>query len=331
MKLRKTTQPLHQSEPSQSLQQSALTCSLLGTGAAFGSRVIPNRYFVDTLQLDTTEEWIEQKTGILERRHVNTETLTDLCIEAAQESLAQSKLDPASIDLIIVATSTSDYCMPSTACMVQRALGATHAVAFDLNAACAGFVHALEAASRWIAPSTQNALIIGADCGSQLTDQNDRLTAVFFGDAAGAAVLSSNGSGRILSSYLRSSGNDEALIAKSGEKLSMNGRQVWEFATRVLPETVRQLADRAKVSVDDIELIIPHQANLNILQTAAEELQISMDRVMVNLDRFGNTIAASIPVALDEALRDGRIHRGDLIALVGYGAGLTWGGQLWQI
>lgn len=215
--------------------------------------------------------------------------------------------------------------------MVQRALGATNAAAFDLNAACSGFVHALETASRWIAPAPQNALIIGADCGSQLTDPNDRLTAVFFGDAAGAAVLSSTGSGRILSSYLRSSGNDEALKAKVGGKLNMNGRQVWDFATRVLPETVRELAAQAEVSVDDIELIIPHQANLNILQSAAEELQISMDRVMVNLDRFGNTIAASIPLALDEALRDGRVRNGDLVALVGYGAGLTWGGQLWQI
>ena len=325
------TQLQQRSKPSQSLRLSALKCSLLGTGAAHASRVIPNRYFVDTLQLDTSEEWIEQKTGILERRHVDTETLTDLCIQSAHEALAQSKLDPASLDLIIVATSTSDNCMPSTACMVQRALGATNAAAFDLNAACSGFVHALETASRWIAPAPQNALIIGADCGSQLTDPNDRLTAVFFGDAAGAAVLSSTGSGRILSSYLRSSGNDEALKAKVGGKLNMNGRQVWDFATRVLPETVRELAAQAEVSVDDIELIIPHQANLNILQSAAEELQISMDRVMVNLDRFGNTIAASIPLALDEALRDGRVRNGDLVALVGYGAGLTWGGQLWQI
>lgn len=324
---------LLETKPSESRasQSPALTCSLLGTGGAYASRVVPNRYFVETLQLDTTEEWIEQKTGIRERRHVNTESHTDLCIQAAQEALVRSRLAPDALDLIIVATSTSDYCMPSTACMVQRALGASNAAAFDLNAACAGFVHALQVASRWIAPSPQNALIIGADCGSQLTDPNDRLTAVFFGDAAGAAVLSSTGSGRILSSYLRSAGDDHSLLARAGEKLSMNGRQVWDFATRVLPETVHQLTAQANVSIDDIELIIPHQANLNILRAAAAELEISMDRVMVNLDRFGNTIAASIPVALDEALRDGRIQRGDIVALVGYGAGLTWGGQLWQI
>ncbi len=331
MKALQTVHPQQEVQSEQRSKRRGLVCSLLGTGAAYPDRVLSNRYFVETLRLDTSESWIEEKTGIIERRHVEDESLTDLCIQAASEALEQAGLTGELIDLIIVATSTADNSMPSTACLVQRAIGASRASAFDLNAACSGFVHALEAASRWIAADAQNALVIGADLGSRLADQRDRLTAVFFGDAAGAAVLSSQGTGRILSSLLRSDGNDEALIAKTGGKLKMDGRQVWNFATRVLPETVRELASRAGVSVEEIELVIPHQANINIIAAAAEELNLSMDRMMVNLDRFGNTVAASIPMALDEAVRNGRLLKGDLVALVGYGAGLAWGGQLWEL
>ncbi len=306
--------------------------TILGTGSCVPERVIDNSYFARELKIDTTPEWIESRIGILERRWSVDESTTDLAVGAARSALLHAGVDASEIDLVVVATSTPDFTMPSTACLVQGKIGATHAMAFDVANACAGFVYAFDAATRYLnGDDIRNALVIGVDRGSQLVNPLDRTTTVFFGDGAGAAVISSTGRGRVLASSLHSNGTSEPLSVPVGGAMSMDGRAVWNFATEVLPRTVRTMCDTANVDVDEIRLLIPHQANRNIIATAAAELGLSPDRVAVNIDRFGNTLAASIPIALDEAFSTGRVSTGDKVALVGFGAGLAWGGVLLQL
>lgn len=309
-----------------------LRMSLLGHGIGLPSRAIDNAHFVETLKLDTTEHWIQSRTGIVERRHASSEQRTsDLAVIAAQQALDDAGVTADQLDVIIVATSTPDYTMPSTACLVQKRIGASRATALDVVNACAGFVYALDVAIRFLNTGMQRALVIGADLGSRLVDFEDRGTCIFFGDGAGAVLLGAGGSGRILGSYLRAEGNAEALHVPVGAAMTMDGRAVWNFATRVLPETVRELCRQANVPVDAVRLLVPHQANTNILAAAASELGLPLSRVAINIDRYGNTLAASIPIALDESLRQGLAQSGDLVALVGFGAGLAWGGVLWQL
>jgi 3-oxoacyl-[acyl-carrier-protein] synthase-3 len=312
-------------------RKSTLAVSVLGTGACVPSEVVPNEYF-ETLGIQTSAAWIAERTGIRERRRASeTETTTSLAARAAQTALARAGLSAKDIDLVVVATSTPDYTMPTTACLVQERIGAVRAAAFDISNACAGYVYALDIAARYVATGFQRALVIGADLGSRLVSYADRGTCIFFGDGAGAVVVGSGGSGRILATELGSSGDATPLSVPVGGAMTMDGRAIWNFATRVLPDTVRQLCRKAGVAVSDIKLLVPHQANKHILALAVDELGLPLSRVAINIDRYGNTLAASIPIALDEALAAGKAGPGDLVAMVGFGAGLAWGGILLEL
>jgi 3-oxoacyl-[acyl-carrier-protein] synthase-3 len=314
---------------------------IVGWGMAIPDTVLTN----DDLarMVDTSDEWIRQRTGIVER-HVagEKETTFTLSLEAAQAALEVANLSPAHLDLIIVATVTPDYAFPATACLLQNALGAEKAAAFDLSAGCSGFVYGLSVAANLLAVGTYDrALVIGAETLSRITDWTDRNTCVLFGDGAGAVVLQTNGApGGILSSVLGSdgSGGDLLILPAGGSALppsaetvasrkhaiQMRGRQVFRFATRIMPEASRQVLRQADVTVEDVDLFVPHQANDRILQAAARSLGVPEDRMFSNLSRHGNTSSASIPIALCEAIEQGLIERDDLIVCVGFGAGLTW-------
>ena len=307
-------------------------CCILGTGMALPPQVVKNETLIRDLQLDTTAEWISSRTGIQERRFLGAGSdLVALASEAALQAMESSRTAPDQIDLILVATSTNPNLMPSVASLVQAALFAENATAFDINVACSGFVHAFEVAYRWLQCSGGQALVIGVDQGSRLFSPADRSTAVFFGDAAGAMVLGADGPGQVLASELHSRGTAAPLHVPVNGHMTMDGKAIWDFATEVLPRTVRSLCATANVSVHDVQLLVPHQANLNIIKSSAEKLGIPMDRVAVNVDRLGNTVAASIPTALHSALSRQMARSGDLVAMVGFGAGLAWGGQLIQL
>jgi 3-oxoacyl-[acyl-carrier-protein] synthase-3 len=308
---------------------------------AVPERVLTN---VDLAELvDTSDEWIRQRTGIVERRIAGEgETTLSLALQAAQAALEVADLDPVSLDLIIVATMTPEYAFPSTACLVQDALGAEKAAAFDLSAGCSGFVYGLSLVADLIAAGTYSrALVIGAETFSRILDWTDRNTCVLFGDGAGAVVVEANGApGGVLSSVLGADGSGgELLILPGGGSahpatletveqglhlVRMEGRPVFRFATRIMPQAVRLVLEQADLTVDEVALFIPHQANDRILQTAAKRLGVSSERMFSNLDRYGNTSAASIPIALCEAIEQGAVNRDDLIVFVGFGAGLTW-------
>jgi 3-oxoacyl-[acyl-carrier-protein] synthase-3 len=314
---------------------------IIGWGMAIPDTVLTNDDLTGIV--DTSDEWIRQRTGIVER-HVagEKETTFTLSLEAAQAALEVANLSPARLDLIIVATVTPDYAFPATACLLQNALGAEKAAAFDLSAGCSGFVYGLSVAADLLAAGTYDqALVVGAETLSRITDWTDRNTCVLFGDGAGAVVLQTNGApGGILSSVLGAdgSGGDLLILPAGGSALpptaetvasrkhaiQMRGRQVFRFATRIMPEASRQVLRQADVTVEDVNLFVPHQANDRILQAAARSLGVSADRMFSNLARYGNTSSASIPMALCEAIEQGLIKRDDLIVCVGFGAGLTW-------
>jgi 3-oxoacyl-[acyl-carrier-protein] synthase-3 len=304
-------------------------------------RILTNEELAATV--DTSDEWIRQRTGIAER-HIASEgeTTFTLSLQAAQSALGTANLEPAVLELIIVATVTPDHAFPSTACLVQDALGAVNAAAFDLSAGCSGFVYGLSLASDLLrAGSYEYALVIGAETLSRIVDWSDRTTCVLFGDGAGAVVLQAcDVPGGVLASLLGADGSGgEMLILPAGGSarptsaetvaarqhfVRMQGQQVFRFATRIMPEAVEQVLKRAELAVDDVKLFVPHQANDRILQAAAKGLNISQDRIYSNLARHGNTSAASIPIALCEAIDENLIQRGDLVVCVGFGAGLTW-------
>lgn len=314
------------------LPTGTLCGSIAGTGAAVPKRVVTNDYFVSELGLDTSVEWIESKTGIRERRLADPALpLHVLAADAGRQALERAGADTGDVRLIVVATSSADYRMPSTAALVQAELGARRAAAFDLNAACAGFVYAFDVATRMLQSLGGQALIIGADRGSSLVNRLDRTTSVFFGDAAGAVLLDADGPGEILASMLAAQGTAAPLAVPANGVMHMDGKAIWNFATRVMPETIVSLCRSAGITPHELKLIVPHQANVNILRTAAEALEMPFDRWAVNIDRYGNTVAASVPFALDEALQSGRAHRGDHVLMIGFGAGLCWGGQILRL
>jgi 3-oxoacyl-[acyl-carrier-protein] synthase-3 len=301
--------------------------------------------------VDTNDEWIVSRTGIRERRIASDrESTATLGLKAAQRALDVADVLPAEIDLIICATSTAEHIFPSAASLIQGALGATQAGAFDLAAACSGFVYALEMAAQSIrAGAITTAVVIGAETMSRVVDWQDRGTCILFGDGAGAVVLrASTTPGGVLSAVLRSDGTGSDLLGlptfgsvdtdgidqpvhdyKLG-KMHMNGGEVFKFATRVMSESLPQAATAAGITLDDVKLIVPHQANARILQAAARALKIDESRFMSNLDRYGNTSAASIPIALCEAVAQGRVSDGDFLAFVGFGGGLSWAAMVLQ-
>ena len=293
--------------------------------------------------VDTSDEWIVTRTGIKERRIAGSkDSSATMGLAAAKDAIEMAGIRPNEIDLIICATATPEHVFPSTASLIQDALGATKAGAFDLSAGCSGFMYGLAMAAQIIqGGSSQVILVIGSETLSRILNWNDRATCVLFGDGAGAMVLkSSDSKGGVLSSLTRSdgSGGDLLTIPAGGSHMpatvetvqqglhfvQMNGREVFRFATRVIDKATREVVEKAGLKLDDIDLFIPHQANLRIIQAAARSLALKEDRIFVNLDRYGNTSSASIPIAICEAVEKGRIKPGNQIVMVGFGAGLTW-------
>jgi 3-oxoacyl-[acyl-carrier-protein] synthase-3 len=313
-----------------------------GVGSYLPERVVTN----DDLaaQVATSHEWIVQRTGI-ERRHIaaDHETTSWLGIRAAQRALDDGGLTPADIDLVVVATSTPDYTFPSTATIVQEGLGMHHGAAFDLQAVCTGFVYAVAAAEKFLASgSHKRALVIGAETFSRILDWEDRTTCVLFGDGAGAIVLEAQeGEGTsadrgVLTSHLRSDGRHRDKLYVDGGPgstrttgvLKMEGREVFRFAVGMVTDVIRDAFEATGTTAEDLDWFVPHQANKRIITASAEKLGIAQDKVVITVDRHGNTSAASIPLALDVACKDGRIKKGDLVMIEAIGGGFTWGSAL---
>jgi 3-oxoacyl-[acyl-carrier-protein] synthase-3 len=317
---------------------------ILGTGSRVPDTVVTNADL--ERRLNTTDEWISTRTGIKARRIVaDNEASSDLAIAAARAALEDAAIDASEIDLLIVCTLTPDYLMPATAVLVQEAIGAGRCAAFDLNAACSGFCYALDVATHMIAGGAyRRGLVIGAEVMSRTLDWEDRSTCVLFGDAAGAVVLGPVDHGGVLGSVLGADGRGASLlyipgggfkeplsteaIASKRNCMSMKGREVYRFAVQVMGDAAACALERCGLTPADVSLFVPHQANIRIIESAARRLGLPFEKVFVNLDKYGNTSAASIPLALDEAVREGRIHEGDIVVAVGFGAGLTWGANV---
>lgn len=331
---------------SQPQAQSFRPVRIAGTGSYLPEKILTN---ADLEKLvDTSDEWIKSRTGIGARRiAAEGEFTSHLATNAGRQALDQAGLAVEDIDLIIVATITPDTITPATACHVQEQLGAHKAVAFDVSAACSGFLYALELARTSIGGGAfQNALIIGAEKLSAFVNWTDRNTCVLFGDGAGAAVLmpATEDSGYIMSSHLGTDGRQGCLLNIPGggaaqpitsenvndhlATLAMQGREVFKHAVRAMKESALQAIEKAGITSSDIKLVIPHQANLRIISAIMERLDVGSDQVFINLDKYGNTSAAAVAIAMDEAAREGRIERGDKILLVAFGAGLTWAGSV---
>jgi 3-oxoacyl-[acyl-carrier-protein] synthase-3 len=325
---------------------------LLGTGSSLPTRSLRNADF--PASLDTSDEWIRSRTGISERRIAAAhETSASLGLDAARRALEAANLRPADVDMIICATVTSDMLVPANACLIQAGLGCRPIPAFDLNAACTGFLYGLSIASQFIRTgSCRHILVVGAETLSRVVDFSDRTTCVLFGDGAGAVVVgAADGSGRgehwfrlysdgSRADYIRLNGARLRTPASSSadprvrddfDYLRMNGREVFKFAVRTIIELIDESLGECNLTPADIDLVIPHQVNQRIIDAAFADLNCPSDKLMVNLDRYGNTSAASIPIALDEAMRTGRAAPGDRVLLIAFGGGLTWAGGVWTI
>jgi len=316
-----------------------------GTGRGIPATVMTNFDFAK-IGIDTTDEWIVGRTGIKERHIAKTESATGLAACASRSAMEKAGIQAGELDIIVLATASPDRLLPSAAVDLQAALGASRAAAFDIGAACSGFIYSATVAESMIAVgNADTALIIGVEKLSAITDWTDRSTCVLFGDGAGAAVLKrSKHSKGILSTFVRSDGTlGDLLCRPSGgaarpfsadvltdksQFIKMNGREVFKNAVRSMSEAATRALDAAKLTGADIDLMIPHQANIRIIEATAKHANISMDKVYVNVDRFGNTSAASVPIALDEAIEKGIIGEGSTVLLVAFGAGFTWGSMV---
>lgn len=322
---------------------------IVGTGMSMPERAVENDELARTV--DTSNEWIVQRTGIRSRRWAaeHESTLT-FATAASQAALADAGLTAEDIDLIVVATVTPEHCLPSTACLLQAGLGCRWIPAYDLSAACSGFVYALVQGAQYVVTGmAKNVLVVGAETLSRITDMQDRATCVLFGDGAGAAILrrSEDPQRGLLASRTGADGYRGMLInvpaggskepasqrtvAERMHYMRMQGREVYKFAVTQMNAIIHETCDDAGVKPEDLKLIIPHQSNLRIIESATNRAGVPMERVAVNIDRFGNTSAASVAVALDEARRGGTLVAGDLVLLVAFGAGLTWGSALLRI
>jgi 3-oxoacyl-[acyl-carrier-protein] synthase III len=321
---------------------------IAGWGKYLPERVMPNSELEQLV--DTSDEWIRARTGIGERRiAAPEETTCSLAVQAARQALDRAGVDARELDLIVVATCTPDYAnMPATASLVQEALGATRAGAFDLNAVCSGFLYGLATASQFVLSGAyRNVLVIGAEVFTRILDWQDRSTCVLFGDGAGAVVLRpTETAGGLLSFVLGSDGSGACslyvpaggsrrpataeTVAEREHYVKMQGREVFRFATRVVPESTMQALEQAGLSTEDVDLFIPHQANVRIIDAAARRLKLSQDAVFSNVERYGNTSAASVPVALCEAIDGGLVKPGSTVVMTGFGAGLSWGTAVWR-
>ncbi|HDR1830247.1 TPA: ketoacyl-ACP synthase III [Pasteurella multocida] len=289
--------------------------------------------------VDTSDEWISERTGIKERRIAEeSETVATMGFEAAQNCLAVSPMDVNEIDLIVVATTSATHAFPSTACQIQKMLGIKDAIAFDVAAACSGFVYALTVADQFIRTGkVKKALVIGADLFSRALNPEDRGTIILFGDGAGTVILEASEQAGIISTHLHATGESAEVLTLANQTrgiesdpayLEMQGNATFKIAVRELANVVEETLEANQLDKKDIDWLVPHQANLRIISATAKKLDMDMSQVVVTLDRHGNTSAGSIPSALDEAVRDGRIQRGQLLLLEAFGGGLTWGSAL---
>lgn len=311
-----------------------MSFSILGTGMAVPDYVLTNEEI--STMVETTDEWITSRTGIKERRVCKDETITDLCVLAAKRALEDANTDPKELDLIICATLRGEFITPSEACVIQKHIGA-NCPAFDVNGACSGFVYALDVADSYFASKkVKKVLVIGFDNLSNITDWEDRSTCVLFGDGGGAVVLGEGDD--LLSINLTAKGNTDVLYAPRGENTSpfytheslkptiyMNGPEVYRFAVVAMVKGIRKAIKDAGLTTDDIDHVIPHQANLRIIDAAAEKLKISREKYICNIEKYGNTSAGCMPIVLDEANKSGKLKKGDIIALCAFGGGLTTG------
>ncbi|MEI6807658.1 MAG: beta-ketoacyl-ACP synthase III [bacterium] len=322
-----------------------MNASILGTGSYLPERILANADLAK--MVDTSDEWIFTRTGIRQRRiAAEGEAVSDMGAVAARRALDSAGIQATDVGMIIVATSTPDMCFPSSACLVQNLIGARNAFCFDLEAACSGFLFALETGRRFVEAGTvRNALIIGAEKFSCIVDWTDRDTCVLFGDGAGAVVISSSGTGRgIIETVMHSDGSlaESLKVEGSGSRkrpvaagsvsakscISMNGRDVFKHAVLSMSGAIEEVLRKSGIGIDEISWVVPHQANIRIIASVNEKLNIPMERCCLNLDRVGNISAASVPVALDEAVRSGRVKRGQKILFVVAGAGFTWGASV---
>jgi len=311
---------------------------IVGTGSYLPERIVTNDEFA--ARLDTTDQWIRERTGIVQR-HIadDSQASSDLALEASRRALQAAGIAAGEIDLIIVATSTPDYVFPSTACLLQAKLGVRNCPAFDVQAVCSGFVYALATADCFIrAGSYKRALVVGAEVFSRILDWNDRGTCVLFGDGAGAAVLVAGNAPGVHATVLHADGSHAGILSVPGNicggrilgspYLQMAGNQVFRFAVKVLEESARETVAAAGMQLADLDWLIPHQANVRILEATTKKLGLPSERLVVTVDRHGNTSAASVPLALDEWVRAGRIRAGHRVLMQGVGGGFTWGAAL---
>jgi 3-oxoacyl-[acyl-carrier-protein] synthase-3 len=326
---------------------SHINAVITGTGAYAPDRVLTNQDLEK--MVDTSDEWIFSRTGIKERHVVEDgETNSDLCLHAARNALEMANVSPEELDMIIIGTVTPDYTLPSTAAILQRKLGAANAAAFDVVAACAGFLHSLSIAKGFIDSSGfRKILVIGSEVLSRVTNYEDRSTCVLFGDGAGAVVLEAQDGSEmtgVLSSYLKADGTKTELLwipvggsanpinkdtVQGIERyISMAGNEIFKLAVRAMCDAAIKSIEKAGITTNDIAWLIPHQANIRIIDSVAKRLQIPSEKVYLNIEKYGNTSAASVPMALDEANRKGLLKKGDYILMVAFGGGLTWGATL---
>ncbi len=312
---------------------------IVGVGSFLPGQPISNDDLVRR-GVDTNDEWIVTRTGI-RARHIADEEVksSDLALEASRRALLDAGIEAADLDLIIVATSTPDYIFPSTACLLQAKLGNAGAMAFDVQAVCSGFVYALTVADKFIRSGThKKVLVVGAEVFSRILDWNDRATCVLFGDGAGAVVLEASERPGILASAAHADGSHHGILAVAGNVcggkvtgdpfLRMDGQAVFKFAVRVLSDVAKECCLSAGIDSSEVDWLIPHQANIRIIEATGKKLGLDMSKVVVTVDKHGNTSAASVPLALDAAIRDGRIQRGQKVMLEGVGGGFTWGAVL---
>ncbi|MFA5794503.1 MAG: beta-ketoacyl-ACP synthase III [Candidatus Brocadiia bacterium] len=316
---------------------------IIGTGSFVPSKVLTNEYFESIV--DTSDEWIVTRSGIKERRMIDEKMATsDMCFEAAKKALEAAKIKAEELDVIVIGTVTPDHPFPSTACYLQSRLGAKNAAAFDISAACCGFMYSFGVGTRLMLGSNYKyALVIGAESLTRITDYKDRGTCVLFGDGAGAVVLHSGDTvhgHEIIYTYMGADGNGTHLlyqpaggsrnppshktVDERGHCVKLKGREVYKFAVTKMSDLIRKAVQECGLTMDDIKLIVPHQVNLRILEAAAERLNFPMERVFVNIHKYGNTSSASVPIAFDEVTRADKLQKGDIAVLVAFGGGLTW-------
>jgi 3-oxoacyl-[acyl-carrier-protein] synthase-3 len=309
---------------------------IAGTGSYLPQRILTNTELEK--MVDTTDEWIVTRTGIRERHIIADDEFTsDMAVASARKALEAAGIEATQVDLIIVATTTPDHTFPSTACIVQDKLGIHNCPAFDIQAVCSGFVYAVATADKFIkSGSAKCALVIGADCMSRITDWTDRSNCILWGDGAGAVIMTASDTPGVLSTHLHADGSYNHLLnvpsgisnGHGSKTIQMEGNAVFKIAVNTLDAIVDEALEANGLEKSDVDWLVPHQANIRILQSTAKKLGMGMDRVVVTVDTHGNTSAASIPLALDVAVRDGRIKRGETVLMEAFGGGFTWGAAL---